>query len=413
MTVWELLRSTEAPPAARWPGPGEMRPSHRQLAAGAGSALAAGLLVVLPALVVWVASVESAVPWTDAVTTGSSLWALGLGARLRVGAVEVAFAPLLFPALVVAGCSWSARGVAAEAAAGRGEPRWGLLPGPVLAALAWWTVGYAAGAALWAALAMLSAAPPEPRTLGLPVVVVPLLAALVAASRLVAADPRLAGPRWPGTVLPSVVRTALAPGLAGAGALLGAGLAACGLLVWLSRGEVAGVHGELGAGVVGGAVLTLGQLLAAPNAALWAVSFAAGTGFSAAEGAATTWTGSRSGLIPMVPALAALPDPGAFPAAMPAVVLLPVAAGALVGWRVLRSLPRLAPLTTTCSVSAVAVLVAAGALGLADAVGGGALGAGRLAHVGAPAAAMTAALVAELAVGAAVVVAAHWWRLRR
>ena len=83
-------------------------------------------------------------------------------------------------------------------------------------------------------------------------------------------------------------------------------------------------------------MLTLAQVLCLPNAGLWAVSFVAGTGFSVVEGASTTWTGSRSGLLPLVPALGALPDPGAFPGALPALALLPVAVGALIGWRSLR-----------------------------------------------------------------------------
>ena len=64
-----------------------------------------------------------------------------------------------------------------------------------------------------------------------------------------------------------------------------------------------------------------------PNLALWAVSFVAGTGFSAVEGASATWTGSRTSLLPMVPAFGALPQPGAFPGWLPLVALRAALAG--------------------------------------------------------------------------------------
>jgi hypothetical protein len=412
MTVWEMLRATDVPTPG-WPGPGDARPAHRQLAAGAGCALASALLVVLPALLVWVASPESAVAWTEALTMGASLWALGLGAQLSAGPAVLSFTPLLFAGAVLAAAVWSARRAAAEAAVRPGPALWGLLDRRMLAALGRWAAGYAGCAALSGALALLAPAPPVPWTLVLPVLGLPAVAAVVAALRLAAADPRLAGPRWDGSLVPAVLRRALRPAALGAGAMLGLGLLGCAALLWASREQVGELHDQLDAGIVGAAGLVLGQLLAVPNAALWAVSFAAGTGFQVLEGATTTWTGSRSGLMPMVPGLAALPEPGAFPAAMPGVVLAPVAVGALIGWRSLRSVPRLSSLRAKSSVAATAAVLAAGGLGLADALGGGSLGEAGLADVGAPAAAMTVALAVEFAVGTAAVIALDCWRLRR
>jgi hypothetical protein len=165
--------------------------------------------------------------------------------------------------------------------------------------------------------------------------------------------------------------------------------------------------------VVGGVVLALAQVTVLPNLALWAVSFLAGTGFSAVEGASATWTGARSSVLPMVPVFGALPEPGAFPGVMPLVVLVPVAVGAFVGWRSLRSVARLSTMRTKLTVTGVAVVVTALTIGLLDALGGGSLGAGRLADIGAPALAMTAALLVEVAIGAGLVLAWDRWKLRR
>ena len=127
----------------------------------------------------------------------------------------------------------------------------------------------------------------------------------------------------------------------------------------------------------------------------------AGTGFSAVEGASATWTGSRTSLLPMVPGFGALPEPGAFPGYLPLLVLVPVAVGALVGWRSLRSVARLSTTRTKLTVAGSAVVVAAGSLGLLDVVAGSSLGMQRLSSIGAPAGWLTLALLLESASGPA------------
>ena len=151
------------------------------------------------------------------------------------------------------------------------------------------------------------------------------------------------------------MRRGLRPGVEGAAALLGVGVLVCVGFVVLRFGNVSTLQGELAPGVVGGVVLALAQLLVLPNLGLWAVSFLAGTGFSVVEGASATWTGSRTSLLPMVPVFGALPEPGAFPGWLPAVVLVPVAVGAFVGWRALRSVARLSTERTKLTVAGVAV----------------------------------------------------------
>jgi hypothetical protein len=315
----------------------------------------------------------------------------------------------------VAGSAWGA----VRAVRDRAEDRTirylgGLLHRPLALALAAWTVGYAACAAVWALVAVLAGPRPVLPTLLVPVVVLPTLSAGLALRRVVRGRSELTGPRlrrpdW----VPDAVLRGVRPGLEGAAVLLSAGAAICVAMVVLHGGQVTHLQAQLAPGLLGGTVLALGQLAMLPNLALWALSFVAGTGFSAVEGASVTWTGSRTSLLPMVPVLGALPEPGAFPVALPAIVLLPVAVGMLVAWRALRTVAKLSRARTKLLAVATAVLVTAGTLGLLDLLGGASLGVARLSRVGAPAQAMTLALLAELAVGACLVLAWDRWRVRR
>ena len=74
---------------------------------------------------------------------------------------------------------------------------------------------------------------------------------------------------------------------------------------------------------------------------------------------------------------------------------------------------RLSTARTKLTVVGTAVVVAAGALGLLDVLGGGSLGMRRLSDIGAPAGALTLALLVELGLGAALVLAWDRWKLRR
>lgn len=410
MTVMELLRGVTS--TSGGPDP---RAHQRTLLAGAGAASASALVFVLPALLVWVAASESTVAWTTSLGVGASLWLLGAGARLTLGGTTVTVVPLLFLALAVVGGAWAAVRAVRDSAADRTVTLASdLVHRPLAFGLAAWALGYAAAAALWATVAVVAGPRPVLWTLVGPVLVVPVASALLALVHHLRRRPELAAdrlrrPAW----LPDAVRRGLRPGVEGAAALLGAGVLVCIGLVVFHFGNVSNLQRELAPGVVGGVVLALAQLLVLPNLGLWAVSFMAGTGFSAVEGASATWTGSRTSLLPMVPVFGALPEPGAFPGWLPAVVLVPVAIGAFVGWRALRSVARLSTERTKLTVAGVGVVVAAGLVGLLDLLGGASLGQARLSSIGAPAGAMAIALLVELAVGAGLVLAWDRWKLRR
>lgn len=411
MTVMELLR---AGTSSTGDGPGSAV-HRRAFVAGLLAAAGSATVYVLPALLVWVAASESTVSWTSSLGVGASLWLLAGGAHLVLGATHITVVPLLGFALSVAIGRWAATRAAREAADARTiRLARDTLHRPLAAVLLAWAAGYAGCALLWVGVAFLAGPHPVVWTLVLPVLVVPTLSVLLALQKLVKGRPELAGaalrrPAW----LPEAVRRALRPGLEGAGALLGGGTLICLVLLVLRFGEVRHLQSELAPGLVGGVALALAQVAVLPNLALWAVSFVAGTGFSAVEGASATWTGSRTSLMPMVPAFGALPQPGAFPGLLPVIVLLPIAVGAFVGWRALRSVARLSTERTKLTVTGGAVVLAAGAIGLLDVLGGGSLGTARLSDIGAPAGAMTLALLVELGLGAALVLLWDRWKLRR
>jgi hypothetical protein len=206
------------------------------------------------------------------------------------------------------------------------------------------------------------------------------------------------------TRLPLYVRRALRPGLWGALAVFGAGLALTLGEVLKHLDRVGRLYDTLGADPVGMSLLSLGQLLVLPNVAIWAASWMAGPGFGFGEGTAITWSHSDPGLLPLIPGLGALPDPGPMPAGLWLTALVPVAAGALTGWLSLRQVARLSSWRLKARVAVAACVVSASVLTLASVLAGGSLGAARLGRVGAPSMMFGAVVLGELLLGAAVAV---------
>ena len=395
-------------------------PTARLAAArGAVAALLSAVVVVGLVVVGWVATSRSTVGLLPTLGIGVDAWLLAHGARLTVGQAHVALTPLLLwggivgligyavtPLLPSAG---SAPQPPTEPGTGEAGGSWAVRLRPVAA----FGGGYAVVAVLLGLLTL--AGPARPDLL----LVVPALVGTLVAGVLVAAW--RSAPDGDGVLallpdrarVPGTLRRAVSPALWGAGALLATGAVVVLAAVALALGDVRHVQSELGAGLVGGLLLTVGQLLYLPNLALWAVSFTAGSGFQVVAGSPTTWDGAQAGLMPMVPVFAALPSPGGFPVVVAAVALVPVAAGVVVGRRSLRTVPRLSSLRRKAGVAALAAVMAALLVGLLDVVGGGSLGAYRLADLGAPALTMTGLLAVELLVGALAAVVWDVWRLHR
>jgi hypothetical protein len=135
------------------------------------------------------------------------------------------------------------------------------------------------------------------------------------------------------------------------------------------------------AGVLGGLLLVVGCLLLVPNAAVWVAAYSVGTGFALGAGTAVAPSGVEIGNVPALPLLAALPGAGPAPRASLVLVAIPVAAGVMLAWALVKRLG---------DVTAGRAAVLAGATGafvgvvvaLCCWLAGGSMGPGRLAEAG-------------------------------
>lgn len=164
-------------------------------------------------------------------------------------------------------------------------------------------------------------------------------------------------------------------------------------------------------GTGGGVALALGCLLAVPNLVLWTASALLGPGFALGTDTSVDLTGSQLGAVPGFPVLAALPSPGQFPGWVFLLGLVPLAAGAVAGWRAEPGeqdglVPRL---VAGLAAGAVAGFV----LGVLIGASGGALGPGRMMQAGPPALTPLLIAVPVLTMGGGIGAAlAHYRGLR-
>nr|WP_274637703.1 DUF6350 family protein [Microbacterium bovistercoris] len=155
---------------------------------------------------------------------------------------------------------------------------------------------------------------------------------------------------------------------------------------------------------IGVIVVALAQLAYLPTLVLWGAAFLAGPGFAVGAGTAVSPAGTQLGVVPGLPVLGALPE-SASPWLL-ALVLLPIAAGALAGWMLRARLATPAHrsdlgLRAGLAVG-VAALSAAGAA-LLGWLSSGAIGPGRLAEVGPQPGPFALAFGLEVLVGAAII----------
>ena len=388
--------ATSSPPSAL---PASLR-------AGALAAAATWAVVVLPALVGWVAAPESSVGWFSAVSVGSAIFFTGHGQSIGDGALSISVTPVLLLVIFVYITFRWARRLAAVERIRVGPSAWSsvaqrqIVPGflggdlAVTGVVALMTLGGPVGPGFVAVFGCL---------------LVPLAAlGFVLLRPHDEASPALVrvwfrrGPTW----LPSVWRI----GWKGSAVLLAIGLVIAVARVAFSWDAVARVHGEYGVNVAAAVVVVLAQLLLLGNAATWALSFTAGSGFQVAVGATISPAAAHPGLMPLVPLLAALPDDADYPALAFVVVLVPVAVGVVIGRWVDSELEFFgntrARVTATVAAAAIAVTVVVAL----TALGNGGVGVDRLSAVGAPLLAFAAALLIEVTAGALI-----WlgWRLLR
>ena len=390
----------------------------RSAVAGGSAALVSMLTIALPAVLAWVASSESTVDWTRALSVGSSAWLLANGADLSSGTATISLTPLLLTAIPLVVATIAARRIAVQLDDGR--PRrfsgWGGLRRDVADAGLSFVCAYAAVGLVVALVT--SGQPLRPSVWGsvLGTAVVGVVSSLIAFAMEFRGEIGSVAPDLPVAFearLPVLVRRAVRPGLWGALAIFGAGLALALGVVVMHLDRIGRLYDTLGADPVGMSVLSLGQAMVLPNVALWTASWMAGPGFGFGAGSAITWSHSTPGLLPLIPGLGALPDPGPLPAGLWLSALVPVAAGALVGWRALHEVARLSSWQVKARVAGAACVVSALLLTVASALAGGSLGAARLSWVGAPSLVFGAAVLGELLLGAAVVVGLSHLRTAR
>lgn len=368
------------------------RPEMWAAGTGALTAVVGLLLPLIMTLLGVLAVPRAAAGFGEALGSGALMWLVLGGARLHLGEGTLAMTPLLGTLLLL---------LLARSGARRGLPE---TPGPRLQAA--WLGGYAGVGVLAALLGLLTPASPAVLSLVLPLLALPAVG-LVWAHGL---PDRLAD-LWDRA--PVAVHRGLLPGVKGAAVTVAVGSLLVVVATAVHLGRVMHVQSELGAGFFGGLLLVALQLGLLPNLGIWATSFAAGPGFATTDGAMTTWSSAESGVLPMIPVLAAQPQPGQLPWVTYGLLLLPLAAGAWLGREALSWVPRLAPTRAKLAVVAVAVGTAALGVVLLDGLAGGSLGADRMSDLGAPGLRLGAVLLLELGAGALAVLLREWWVLRR
>ncbi len=207
------------------------------------------------------------------------------------------------------------------------------------------------------------------------------------------------------------VRRAVRAGLAGVLTVLTAATVLLVLLLLVHLDRAGDLWALLDPGLGGGIALAAGSLLAVPNLVLWTAAALIGPGFALGTDTTVDLTGSQLGAVPGFPVLAALPSPGEFPGWVFVLGLVPLAAGAVAGWRAARD-------DRDDLRARIIAGVAAGAtggfmLGVLIGASGGAIGPGRMEQAGP--AALTSLLVAVpvMAVGGGIgAVLAHYRGVR-
>lgn len=344
-----LLERTPVRPADATTITSRLRAVVLAAVAGLLAALISWVVVTLPVFLAWLADDRSSVSIWQTAGIGVNLWAMAHRATIEVGEHQVVLAPLLLTLVPILACWYAVGQVVVDRPDARGE-----LDGLTGWRFAWaalgvtelvsFVIGYLASGLLLCSLAGLGQAPVVVASAVPGLLLVPLIAIGLSLWREHRRQehPTLdRGLRWVELHTPVLVRRGLRPMVQSLLILLvGALLLVVALLV-IRWGRVLTLYEALDAGTVGTTVLTLGQVSALPNVLVWAMGWSGG-----AEVAVGTvhvgWTKSTAGDLPLLPVLAALPEPGALPPGLWLAVLLPLLAGGWIGFRSCRAAPRLA-----------------------------------------------------------------------
>jgi hypothetical protein len=142
------------------------------------------------------------------------------------------------------------------------------------------------------------------------------------------------------SLLPAIMRHALAGAAAGLATLLAVGAAVTSLALAIGFPEALEMFRALNPDVMGGLVLALLGVAFVPNLVVWAVSFSTGVGFSLGVDGSVSPRGIEYGPLPVFPPLTAIPPEGTPGAFALLALLAPLLAGVVAGWVVHRRLSR-------------------------------------------------------------------------
>lgn len=330
---------------------------------------AAGLGLILVetlTLLAWASDGRSQVSATSAARAGLVGWLLGHKVPVEIGAGHIAIAPLGLTLVLVVLIARAGASLARSASAAT--------PAAAMSAGAAVAVPYAVLAGLASGLARLGdVTVPGARA----VVTVALLAgAAGAAGGLHGYGLRPALLRLPATAAHAAEAT-----VAGLLVLLGGGLVGLAASLSWHAGRAVDLIHVVDASFLGGLLLVVLCVLLLPNAAVWVVAYALGTGFALGVSTNVAPSGVQIGSVPALPLLAALPGAGPAPRVSLLLLGVPVLAGVVLGWTIVRRTRSAAP--GRAALLAGGCGVAAGvAVGLCSWLAGGAVGPGRLAEAG-------------------------------
>lgn len=289
------------------------------LAGGLLCAVTGWLLVAGLAVVGWVAADPGTL--VGALVVGTQLWLAGHGVGLTLGTLQVTLVPWGVPALTAFLLSRCAAYAVRSARPGEQPGVWSV----ALVTAGAYLVPVLVGAAL---LGRPGLAPGHL----LAVAAVLVAAAAHGAARGLRRDWTRSWPAWSRAVPRAVLAAQLVLLSAGAAVLVTA------LVRHLDR--VAALQTSLTPGITGGIALLAAQLALAPNAIVWAASYALGGGFTLGNGSVVAPAATDLGVVPGLPLLGALPAEGAGPTAALWWLAAGVLAGAVAAWLVVRARPQ-------------------------------------------------------------------------
>lgn len=378
-----------------------------------GLALLAGILavvvsfavMVIPVVLAWFFDDRSSVTFAQTLGVGIDVWALAHRGVIEAGAVQVVFAPLLLTCVPLLIARYAVGQVLVDrpdrgvGRVGGARAAWRALGGAELTAF---VTGYVVTGGLLCSLAALGQAPVQVATVVPGLLLVPTVAialGLLREHRRQEHPVLDRGLDWVELHTPVLVRRGLRPAAEALGLLAVTGLVMVVALLVLRAERIGTLYAALDAGVVGTAVLTLAQLAALPNLIVWAVGWTTGAEVHVGT-VAVGWTESSAGDLPLVPVLAALPEPGPLPPALWVGVFIPVLVGCWVGWRGAVAAPRLASWWTKAQIAGSACIGAAVVVLLLTWLASGGMTPGRLAVIGTDPWTVAGLLLAELLAGA-------------